>query len=71
LREHQFPVNDTLESVELEIEYYPLSLMKWQLMEQMVQSWKQQKEMGTGGSEHETEILKVSSAAWETCAAEP
>ena len=34
------------------------SLWKWQMFESMEQSWAQQKQMGTGGGEHETEILK-------------
>ena len=40
------------------MDYYPLSLWKWQLIEQMETNWKSQREMGTGGGETETEILK-------------
>lgn len=58
LRSSQFPLNDTVVSVDLEMEYYPISLWKWQLMEQMENSWKQQREMGTGGGETEIEIMK-------------
>lgn len=38
--------------------YYPLSLWKWQMFEQMEQSWESQKKMGTGGGDGETEVLK-------------
>jgi hypothetical protein len=58
LRESQFPLNETVEEVTLEMEYYPLSLMKWQLIEQMEENWKSQREMGTGGGDAETEVLK-------------
>ena len=58
LRESQFPLNETVKEVTLEMEYYPLSLMKWQLIEQMEENWKHQREVGTGGGDTETEILK-------------
>lgn len=58
LRETQFPLNETVDSVLLEMEYYPQSLWKWQLIEQMETNWKQQKEMGTGGGDGETEMMK-------------
>jgi hypothetical protein len=58
LRESLFPLNTSVRSVDLEMEYYPISMWKWQLIEQMESSWSQQREMGTGGGETETEILK-------------
>ena len=58
LREEQVLLNSTVDTVTLQMDYYPLSLWKWQLIEQMETNWKSQREMGTGGGETETEILK-------------
>jgi hypothetical protein len=58
LREDKIPLNETVKEVTLEMEYYPQSLWKWQLIEQMEENWKQQKQMGTGGGDAETEIMK-------------
>ena len=46
-REHFIPINKTVEFLNITLSYSPLSLMKWQLMVQMEQSFSLQKSMGT------------------------
>lgn len=50
-------LNDTVKELPLEVSYSPISLLKWQFMLQMDQSWKTQQEWGTG-SEDDTQEFK-------------
>lgn len=52
------PVNETVPSLTLSLAYSPISLMKWQMMIQMEQSFAMQQSMGTS-REGESDEFKV------------
>jgi hypothetical protein len=58
LREHLIAINDTVKSLPLSVSYSPYSLMKWQMMLQMEQSFAMQTSMGTA-AEGESDEFKV------------
>jgi len=51
LKEHYLQINNSLSHLPLHLTYEPLSLMKWQLMVQMDQSFTMQKQFGAVESE--------------------
>jgi hypothetical protein len=57
MREHLVPMNETVSVVNLTLSTYPLSLLKWQLMSQMMVSWKMQTET-LGSSQSEVDEFK-------------
>ncbi|RKP12901.1 cleft lip and palate transmembrane 1, partial [Piptocephalis cylindrospora] len=57
LRDHMIPVNETLTSLPLRVEYYPLSMIKLQMYEQLGDSLQKQQSF-YGGSSGETDELK-------------
>ncbi len=56
LKEHLIIVNDTVHTLPLTITYNPLSMMKWQMMLQMEQSFLMQKSIGTAAEGDEDEF---------------
>ena len=59
LRDHLVPVNESLPAVNLTLVVAPLSLWKWQVMEQMDRSFAQQRAMGTAGENDADELKRV------------
>jgi hypothetical protein len=58
LNEYFMPINDTVETLPLNIIYYPISFTKYQIYIQMEEGFKQQQMWGTSSSE--IDRLKVS-----------
>jgi hypothetical protein len=58
LKDQLIAINETLESLPLTLSYSPISLLRWQMMLQMEQSFAMQQSMGTAVSE-ETDDFKV------------
>lgn len=57
-QEHLISINDSVSILPLTLQYSPISLMKWQMMEQMEQSFRMQQQIGTA-VESESENFKV------------
>jgi len=59
LKEHLIIINETLDTLPLSITYSPLSLMRWQFMLQMDQSFQMQQSMGTAVEEDSDEFKRM------------
>eukprot|EP00163_Fabomonas_tropica_P004465 TRINITY_DN1393_c0_g1_i2.p1 TRINITY_DN1393_c0_g1~~TRINITY_DN1393_c0_g1_i2.p1 ORF type:complete len:366 (+),score=107.18 TRINITY_DN1393_c0_g1_i2:1123-2220(+) len=57
MREHLFPVNETLTHLSINATYAPISLFKWQMFSQMTDSFKMQTE-SLGSSDREVDEMK-------------
>mmetsp|Transcript_28550 Transcript_28550/g.69605 ORF Transcript_28550/g.69605 Transcript_28550/m.69605 type:complete len:716 (-) Transcript_28550:127-2274(-) len=57
LQSQRIPINASVKTLDLELKYRPISLLKWQMQNQMEVSWKKQRESGMG-SEKDSEELK-------------
>jgi hypothetical protein len=59
LQNRMTPLNDTVDDLNLEISYYPVSMIRWTLQSQMEASWKQQQEWGTGTEGESEEFRRI------------
>ncbi len=59
-REKMMEINSSLTDLNVTLSYSPLGLLRWQMMNQMEQSFKMQEAMGTS-VEAESDEFKVSS----------
>lgn len=59
LREHMYPINDTLSSLPLYMDFGILTNLKWQFIVQMEESFTMQKNLGTSGEENSDEIKRM------------
>ncbi|CAG8688894.1 35419_t:CDS:10, partial [Racocetra persica] len=58
LKDHLTPINETVKTLPLNIKYYPLSFMKFQLYMQMDESFRKQAEMIGGDAHSEFDEIK-------------
>jgi len=58
-REHLVPINESVETLNISMSYSPISLMKWQMMLQMEQSFSVQKAMGTAVEDESDEFKRM------------
>jgi hypothetical protein len=59
LRDYLIAINDTVKSLPLTVSYSPLSLLKWQMMQQMEQSFAMQTSMGTAAEGESDEFKRM------------
>ena len=58
LTETMTPINETVTSLNLSLDYSTISMMKWQMLTQMEQSFSMQESMGAAG-EGDSDEFKV------------
>ena len=61
LRDKMIPMNETVSEVPLELEISPISMMKWQLFQQVDQSFQMQRSYGSmlDGESDELKVILV------------